>query len=221
MGANCCSNTTGEERNEVRVIKPLQICSAIGKKINCAIKELKNIEHAGVDLIKKITYIQAWWKGVKSRKMNGIYRQVIPIAIIKFIGRQMKPQHPRVSKIEDQLGPVSASWGNSTILEWRKKQIEKSGCTYFGFWNKVKNLKEGYGQQLYPNGSKYDGFWQDNENEGQGRIIYHTGDYYIGEWKNGKVNGKGSFIGIDGIEYHGNWKNGIHHGYGRQYSNLA
>ena len=56
----------------------------------------------------------------------------------------------------------------------------------------VKNKKQGLGEFIYPDGSKYEGNWQDDLRNGHGKYTYVNGDTYEGEWNNhvrhGQVN---------------------------------
>ena len=48
----------------------------------------------------------------------------------------------------------------------------------------VKNKKQGQGEFIYPDGSKYEGNWQDDLRNGHGKYTYVNGDVYDGEWNN-------------------------------------
>ena len=39
---------------------------------------------------------------------------------------------------------------------------------------------------IWPDGSKYEGFWKLDRANGQGRLIHANGDVYQGEWVNDK-----------------------------------
>ena len=55
-------------------------------------------------------------------------------------------------------------------------------------------MRDGYGIQEWPNGSKYEGEWNENKSAGKGKLIHSDGDTYEGEWKNDKANGFGIYI---------------------------
>jgi radial spoke head protein 1 len=57
----------------------------------------------------------------------------------------------------------------------------------------VKNKRHGRGIFHYPDGSKYDGEWNENIREGYGTYTYPNNDTYVGEWKNHKRDGKGTY----------------------------
>lgn len=43
-------------------------------------------------------------------------------------------------------------------------------------------------------GTKYEGYWDDNKKNGRGALYYPNGDKYRGDWKNDKKHGKGIFF---------------------------
>lgn len=80
------------------------------------------------------------------------------------------------------------------------------------------NLKEGYGQYIFPNGNTYIGSFKNDVREGIGQILYANGDEYIGNFKNGKKNGKGIFKWNDGCMYYGEYKDNKMDGFGSCYN---
>jgi len=46
--------------------------------------------------------------------------------------------------------------------------------------------KHGYGELVWPNGSRYVGNWKDDKPEGKGKQFHENGDYYEGEFSDGK-----------------------------------
>lgn len=51
---------------------------------------------------------------------------------------------------------------------------------YTGEWHKTKNVRQGRGVQIWPDGSMYEGYWKDNKAHGRGRLIHSDGDVYDG-----------------------------------------
>ena len=166
-----------------------------------------------------IIQIQSWYRGCIARKQYTI-SPINSRTIINYISSSLKSNELVVRRIEEKLGPFIVIWSLEEVkkqnLELRKVVIEEDNVIYHGYWNK-DNIKEGYGQELFSNGSKYEGFWVNGEFHGQGRFIYENGDYFFGEWKDGKTDGKGTFISTEGTKYIGEWKNNVHHGYGNFY----
>lgn len=61
------------------------------------------------------------------------------------------------------------------------------------FRNKQANVKEGYGKQIWPDGSMYEGQWRSDKANGKGRLIHADGDVYEGDWTNDKAEGYGIY----------------------------
>jgi hypothetical protein len=61
-----------------------------------------------------------------------------------------------------------------------------------------KDIKHGYGIQVWADGSKYEGYWKQGMASGYGRLIHSDGDVYEGEWLDDKANGKGCYEHYDG-----------------------
>ena len=50
-------------------------------------------------------------------------------------------------------------------------------------------MKDGYGQQVWPDGSKYEGEWREDYATGYGKLQHADGDIYEGQWFNDKAHG--------------------------------
>ena len=61
---------------------------------------------------------------------------------------------------------------------------------------------------IYPDGSKYEGEWQNNKRHGQGILTRPDGMRYEGEWADGKPHGKGTLTSPNGKIRRGFWENG-------------
>lgn len=85
------------------------------------------------------------------------------------------------------------------------------GILYEGEWVKTPfSLKEqlpqvrmGRGVQLWPDGSRYEGFWREGQACGPGRLIHANGDCYEGIWREGQACGQGIYVHADGSRYIG------------------
>jgi hypothetical protein len=55
----------------------------------------------------------------------------------------------------------------------------EDGSIYIGEWNE-EGERHGRGVQFWPNGSKYEGYWQHNAANGRGRLVHSDGDVYEG-----------------------------------------
>ena len=103
------------------------------------------------------------------------------------------------------------------------QEIE-NGAIYYGHSNNDKQERHGFGMQIWPDGSKYVGYWKNDKANGSGRLIHSDGDVYsgifasilmlIGEWKDDMASGNGKYIDVTGMEYIGEWKNDKQNGTG-------
>lgn len=51
----------------------------------------------------------------------------------------------------------------------------------------------GRGIQIWPDGTRYDGFWKYGMQNGYGRLVHAEGDVYTGMWKDNKAHGYGTY----------------------------
>ena len=92
-------------------------------------------------------------------------------------------------------------------------EIYQDGSQYEG--NFVDNKKSGKGVYKFSNGEKYEGEFENDLYNGRGKYTWKTkGQKYEGEFRNGKINGKGIFNYEDGSIYSGNFVGGIKNGEG-------
>jgi len=103
-------------------------------------------------------------------------------------------------------------------LKLEKKEPLKleSNIIYYGEWDMNFCTKHGRGIQIWPDGSYYKGYWENNKAEGKGEFIHSTGDIYIGNWHNNKRYGKGVYQSKIGLQYNGYWKNDKLEGKGKE-----
>ncbi|MBQ0138427.1 MAG: hypothetical protein KBT36_03950 [Kurthia sp.] len=78
--------------------------------------------------------------------------------------------------------------------------------TYFGEVNK-DGLKDGVGQAVWDNGSKYLGDWRNGKISGTGKYIYASGSYYEGSFVDDAFSGEGVYVTKDGGKYKGTFEN--------------
>ena len=74
-----------------------------------------------------------------------------------------------------------------------------------GQWK--NDLQDGYGIEVWEDGSKYEGFFKAGIKTGQGRYFWADNNSYTGTWRNNKING---YVMKDckfvGFLYMGRWK---------------
>ena len=102
---------------------------------------------------------------------------------------------------------------NKDKIEIKKNMILDDKSIYYGEYNTEKNIKEGRGILIWPNGAKYTGYFQNNMQNIKGKIYHADGDIYEGEWLDDKANGEGKYI-RKGLIYEGQWKNDRQNGHG-------
>lgn len=117
---------------------------------------------------------------------------------------------------EQQIGEFirdddESAFGDNLILRGPYELDSRS--VYMGQWSR-DGLRHGLGTQLWPDGSKYVGYWMNDMANGRGRLIHADGDIYEGEWFNDKANGRGTYIHMDGAKYTGEWSDDKQNGYG-------
>ncbi len=100
--------------------------------------------------------------------------------------------------------------------------VVEEGHLYYGGRNKDTFTKQGFGVQLFSNGSKYEGYWKDDKYNCFGRFIDVNGIIKEGNFIDGYLNGKGkefTYIKQDNYIYFGDFKNSQKHGYGELSNN--
>eukprot|EP00434_Breviolum_minutum_P008255 symbB.v1.2.007283.t1/scaffold438.1/size205425/11 len=87
-----------------------------------------------------------------------------------------------------------------------------TGAVYKGQWK--DGMRDGVGQQTWPDGACYSGQWVANRAEGMGKFLHSDGDFYIGEWSGNMANGIGKYYHKGSTTYAGQWKKDMQDGYG-------
>jgi len=228
MGNQCCRQ--GEEfelsplekiDNNLVISSCDEVCEQATPTKKCPStqdsKEIHETTEKFTDCAPQVTKIQALFRGCLARKAYPMHNLLKPAVIIKYITEQLKCVSKNKTNVMSCMEPFEVDWDMNEYrgkLELRKIALDEAGNLYLGYWNVISLKKEGYGQELYSNGAKYEGFLKSGEYEGKGRYFHENGDFYAGMWKNGKADGFGTFVGIDGMKYIGEWKDAEHHGKG-------
>jgi len=98
-----------------------------------------------------------------------------------------------------------------------------NGATYKGEWNRDK--KEGFGIQINPDNTKYEGEWYNNRPHGRGTLWVKANNSkftrrYVGQWINGSMDGEGVYYYENGEIYRGQWSKNLRCGEGQlEYKN--
>ena len=96
---------------------------------------------------------------------------------------------------------------NYGIIEKKRKKISYEGEFF-------KNNYDGYGIEMFGDGSIYYGEYLKNKKHGIGTYIWNNNDKYQGEFKNGLPDGLGYYNDSINRSYSGEWKNGKINGLG-------
>ena len=81
----------------------------------------------------------------------------------------------------------------------------------------MEMIQQGFnGKGLFesPDGSKYEGDFNDGRFSGKGKLIWPDGENYNGEWTDGNLDGRGIYNFTNGDVYNGEFKNGEKSGSG-------
>ncbi|XP_058789785.1 MORN repeat-containing protein 4-like isoform X2 [Phymastichus coffea] len=90
----------------------------------------------------------------------------------------------------------------------------EDGTRYIGEWNN-KGLKNGAGSLILPEGTRYDGSFQNGLCSGLGIFLFPDGAKYEGEFMQGWFHGHGVFWRSDGMKFEGEFRGGRIWGLGK------
>ena len=68
-----------------------------------------------------------------------------------------------------------------------------------------QNVKQGYGVMKWPDGTIYEGLWDNNLYNGRGKLYHASGDLYEGEFVDDMAQGFGIYKHANGSKYVGYW----------------
>ena len=113
-----------------------------------------------------------------------------------------------VEQIYQNLGPYQFRSGSThTTQTWRVDGFREmeNGAMFKGDYDAESGQRSGMGIQIWPDGSRYEGYWAHDKANGQGRLIHAHGDVYQGEWKDDQAHGYGEYMHLEGATYRGDW----------------
>lgn len=105
---------------------------------------------------------------------------------------------------------------DDTVVYWNKQILDND--IYIGECHIATQKRQGRGCYMWNNGTKYIGYWNDNNKNGKGRMYYANGKLiYEGDYVEGKKCGKGVYYFESGERYEGMFLNDQFNGKGRMY----
>lgn len=136
----CCIKHTKQDQNEF--LQPQ------------AKEDYISLYEGNKEIQKKITKIQSTFRMFKAIKQFRLLKKDKENAVI--LNQKLVSSNPKVVEMEEKLGPFK----HENAIE-RKGKLEKrpitevsNGAKYLGEWNVETNMREGYGTQIWEDGSK-------------------------------------------------------------------
>jgi hypothetical protein len=204
---NCCAGSLESEKNDI-------ILSSKSKQIVDNVKRNNNFH-----LILRVqTCMRSYLAAKKVRKIGqSKLGSTFMDNTAQNTGNYMNEV---VEQMYNQLGPYDYTMAKNTVYDetvimkgWRTLE---SGAKYNGEWDANNGLRHGKGTQIWPDGSRYDGYWRNDRANGPGRLIHADGDVYQGDWEDDKAHGWGQYMHLDGSTYEGYWQYDKQHGQGKE-----
>ena len=206
MGCTCKSicgkiiDETAEFNNENNINPINEIFSNNPKLLSSLIKLQSH--YRGIKLREKIrNTLNEMDEGIKNSEQQNIDSLSI-LVTDEELNLLLKNYPPLNDKIEVEIiSPIEYPTNNSI---------------YYGEWDINNNVRHGRGILVWPEGSKYSGYWVNDKANIKGKLIHSDGDIYEGEWLDDKPHGKGIYIHKDGTIYEGEWKQDKQDGIGKE-----
>ena len=150
---------------------------------------------------------QKLYDNIKSElNKNNEYNKLPNCGIISHKDIQKFYNKDAKKDIESKINP----WIQN-ILKSSSHLTFSNGNVYMGAVNN-NGVINGYGVGVLPDGTKYEGYWENDKMHGYGLQTYQDGSIYKGNWNGGKRNGYGVEVLKNGEKYEGYWKNDKMHG---------
>lgn len=164
---------------------------------------------SAADKMKLIVRIQAWVRGARTRIR--VRQQYGFVTSFGNFGSALEPNYDNATvqnirqSLKDYNYEENAPATDNEQREYRDVVTLENGARYEGEWSMAAGVRDGRGEQVWADGSLYEGYWRGDKANGHGRLIHADGDVYMGEWKDDKAHGFGRYMHTDGARYEGLW----------------
>lgn len=218
--STCMNNTTQEEYLEKNISSEFRIEES--HRMRYSLESIVKIQavcrgHLARKQVKKIIRQQAGYQQQSQQEVAGSGLKISEEVMDQLKKEPFEPTG-KAAALYEQLGPFELEEiiFQDGELEQRDIVVLENGARYRGQWNINSNQREGFGVQIWPDGSIYEGQWKDNKANGNGRLIHADGDIYDGHWVADKAEGYGDYKHLDGSRYEGEWLLDKQHGKGKE-----
>lgn len=213
---NCCAGTLENEKNDI-------ILSTKSKQIVDSAKTNNNFHL----ILRMQSVMRSYLAAKKARRLQ--QRKVGTGIVDNNPPPDGNYMNEVVEEMYNQLGPYDFNMAKNNVYDetvvmkgWRTLDsgdgLSGPGnqILYQGEWDANNGLRHGKGTQIWPDGSRYDGYWRNDRANGPGRLIHADGDVYQGDWEDDKAHGWGQYMHLDGSTYEGYWEYDKQHGRGKE-----
>lgn len=100
--------------------------------------------------------------------------------------------------------PAAGVWVQPRVGPSAALRTDLDGATYFGA--EIEGKKNGFGKQVWPDKSIFEGFWLNDLPHGFGFAVFPDGDYYCGQWRQNQMHGFGLFHARGRVEFLGEFE---------------
>lgn len=90
-----------------------------------------------------------------------------------------------------------------------EKHIDENGFQWGYSGEYAEGEENGYGEFIYPDGSRYNGNFSNGMRHGEGEYRFASGDRYTGEFRNNVITGTGTYFFASGRVFSGEFVNGV------------
>ena len=108
--------------------------------------------------------------------------------------------------------PLGAACIRGDCVDGRGVYTWPDGTRYEGRFNDTRF--DGQGIYTWPDGRRYEGEFRGGQRQGQGTHSWPNGARYQGGWQAGRQHGLGTYTWPDGARYEGQWADGVRSGLG-------